>query len=182
MAHIERNWGDSFPTGWVWAQASAPFGEAFLVLTGGRFVIGPITTDSHVIGLRTRGGGGGGGRGGRGGMRRRNRDGAQSLSWDFRTTDLDRIVERRDACGGGLVLNATSRDRQRRLELHFSAPPASFGEPIPVPTVSEGFSARPGCRESYTAVVEIAAWQRQELVFTRRVPRAVLEFGGEFQC
>ena len=92
MAHIERNWGDSFPTGWVWAQASAPFGEAFLVLTGGRFVIGPITTDSHVIGLRTRGGGGG--RGGRGGMRRRNRDDAQSLSWDFRTTDLDRSPKR----------------------------------------------------------------------------------------
>ena len=38
-----------------------------------------------------------------------------SLGWDFRTTDLDAISDDRDPCGGSLYLNATSRNRQRVL-------------------------------------------------------------------
>lgn len=192
LAHVERNWGDAFPTGWVWAQATASTGDAFLVLTGGRFVIGPLTTHSHVIGLRTRAELGGS----RGSARYGRRRGWPALSWDFRTTDLDRVAEVRRPCDGLLAINATSRNGRRRLELVFSAPPRSFGARIPVPTTAEGFSDQPGCRESYTAVVELTAWQRptrdraasavvendEKLVHRTHIPRAVLEFGGDFQC
>lgn len=184
-AHVERNWGDAFPTGWVWAQASAAHGRAYLVLTGGRFVIGPLTTDSYVIGLRVP-------------AAEEDGSGAAGLAWDFRTTDLDRVHETRMPCDGALTVNATSRDGRRRLALWLRAPPRSFGAPIHVPTNDAGFSADPGCRESNTAVLTLAAWEqqtvrgaggrgaapREDLVlrYQAEVPLAVLEFGGNFQC
>ncbi len=178
LTHIERNWGDAFPTGWVWAQAAGANGSAFVVLTGGRFVIGPLTTDSYVIGLRvpSRGRGGDGLAGG--------------LSWDFRTTDLDRVADARRPCDGELAINASSRDGRRHLELRLAAPPPSFGERLPVPTSDRGFSDEPGCRESHVATLSLRAWERRrrrgELVEVPRhaaaVPLAVLEFGGGFQC
>ena len=70
--------------------------SAFLVLTGGSFVIGPLTTHSYVIGLRMP---------------------LQGLTWDFRTTDLDHVVDKRSACDGTLFVNATSRNKRRRLEV-----------------------------------------------------------------
>jgi hypothetical protein len=168
LAHIERNWGDSFPSGWVWAQATATDGRAFLILTGGRFVIGPLTTDSFVIGLRASVRGGGG----------------EKLRWDFRTTDLDRVAELRDPCAGRLALNATSRDGRRRLELLVEAPPNSFGERIMVPTVNDGFSDNPGCRESHVATARVGAWETRtgRVLLGLTMPLAVLEFGGGFQC
>ena len=188
LTHVERNWGDSFPTGWVWAQAAARNGSAYLVLTGGRFVIGPLTTDSYVIGLRGNFGGsvGGGGDGGEEGVDR-------ELSWDFRTTDLDRVVDSRRPCEGVLSINASSRNGRRWLQLELRAHPRSFGERIPVPTNEEGFSDQPGCRESQTASLSISAWEKRrsggrrdalEVVQRLRtvVPLAVLEFGGNFQC
>ena len=175
FAHIERNWGDAFPSGWVWAQASARAGSAFLVLTGGRFVIGPLTVDSYVIGLR---------------IPRRTAihagwEGSSALSWDFRTTDLDRVSDVRRPCDGLLALNATSRDRRRRLELLLTAAPASFGARIPVPTLTDGFSANPGCRESYKAHLTIRLYGTEvegsgPVVIDAQM--AVLEFGGEYQC
>ena len=176
-AHAERNYGDTFPTGWVWAQASAAGGAAHLILTGGRFVIGPLTTRSYVLGVR-----------------------AGALSLDFRTTDLDRVEEARHPCAGRFELNATSRDGRRRLRLRIAAPPASFGRPIPVPTL-DGFSAAPGAVESYAAVADLVAHARAPRGLARdvgldvdadgwldapllrtRIELAALEFGGAFQC
>jgi hypothetical protein len=164
LAHVERNYGDAFPTGWVWGQAASAAADAFLVLTGGRFVIGPLTTYSYIIGLR-----------------------AGALSWNFRTTDADRVVDVRRACEGALALNATSRDGRRRLELALAAPPATFGERIMVPTNRGYFSDKPGCRESYAATAHVAAWEREAggkyaLALRAAIPLAVLEFGGGFQC
>ena len=160
-AHIERNYGDSFPSGWVWAQAAAPAGSAYLVLTGGRFVIGPVTTNTYVIALRT-----------------------PAFQWDFRTTDLDRVAEARRPCDGVLRLNATSRNGRRRLELVLRAPPNSFGERIMVPTAADGFSDNPGCRESHVATADLVAWDAAagQALLRKRVGLAVLEFGGTFQC
>lgn len=179
LAHIERNYGDAFPTGWVWAQAAAPSGKAYVVLTGGRFVIGPLTTESYVIGLRARAEGGTNGTLGGDG---------ELLSWDFRTTDLDDITDMRRPCEGMLAINATSRSGRRRLELVLRARPRSFGAPIYVPTSHAGFSNDPGCRESNTATLTLSAWQterRGELGVRRlhtEIPLAVLEFGGDRQC
>jgi len=164
LTHMERNWGVTFPAGWVWAQAIAAGGACRLVLTGGLFAIGPLATQQYVVGLR-----------------------AGALAWDFRTTDLDGVSEARAPCAGALHLNLTSRDGTRRLGLSLRAPPETFGERIPVPTVG-GFSDVPGCRESYEAVATVVAAGRRsrraawaELgIWT--VPLAVLEFGGSYQC
>lgn len=164
LTHMERNWGVTFPAGWVWAQAIAAGGACRLVLTGGLFAIGPLATQQYVVGLR-----------------------AGALAWDFRTTDLDGVSEARLPCAGELRLNLTSRDGTRRLGLALRAPPESFGERIPVPTVG-GFSDVPGCRESYAAVATVvAAGRRVRLAAWAElgrwtVPLAVLEFGGNYQC
>ena len=174
LAHVERNWGASFPSGWVWGQATSTDGRTFLVFTGGRFVIGPLTTDSYVIGLRAVGRSGEGGEGGE----------DRQLNWDFRTTDLDRVREIREPCAGSLSINATSRDGTRRLSLRLSAAPSTFGARIMVPTMTDGFSDEPGCRESHVAKAHVVAWQvdsGRELL-RADIPRAVLEFGGGFQC
>ena len=34
LAHMERNYGEAFPEGYTWAQATAPHGAAFLLVTG----------------------------------------------------------------------------------------------------------------------------------------------------
>lgn len=177
VAHMERNYGDAFPTGYTWAQASAAGGALSLVVTGGLFVIGPLTTLSYVIGLRAgvHGAAGGG-------------VSPAPLSWNFRTTDLDRIRDARRPCDGTLTLNATSRDGRRRLVLLLAAPPSSFGAALPIPTQG-GFSSQPGCRESYVATARVVALSRasrgshaweQRLQMT--VPRAALEYGGSWQC
>ena len=202
-AHLERNWGESFPEGWVWAQAHAPSARAQLILTGGLFKVGPLTTNSYVVALRTpqsadaqsadaqsadaqsADGQSADGQSADG----QSADGGGALSWNFRSTDLDQISAARQPCAGRLLINATSRDRSRRLELRLFARPDTFGSPIPVPTL-DGFSAVPGCRESYAAIVELAAYERgagarAESWTTRlqmRVPLAALEFGGSFQC
>lgn len=93
----------------------------------------------------------------------------------------------RRPCEASLRLNATSRSGTRRLELLLAAPPATFGDPIPVPTPN-GFSAVPGCRESMRAAAHLTAWARAdraspfEVRLRLDIPLAVLEFGGTHQC
>jgi hypothetical protein len=220
LTHIERNYGDAFPRAWVWAQASAPPpAAAQLVLTGGQFVIGPIETQSFVIGLRAAAAaldGGhppsqsdGAGGSSNGGRHAGSKNSPAALVWNFRSTDGDAIHHERDACAGRLFVEATSRGGGRRLRVRLSAPPPSFGARIPVPTAG-GFSAEPGCRESYNATADITAWASHgrkgggagqgqpggegaggELgrdwvpewpLLRLRVPMAVLEFGGSYQC
>ena len=138
------------------------------MLTGGRFVIGPTSSEQWILGLRTSAG---------------DRD----LAWNFRTTDLDAISHAISPCEGSLALNLTARGRTRRLALTLRAPPASFSAPIPVPTPA-GFSEVPGCRESYAAVASLVASKRPSPrapwaeLGRWEVPLAVLEFGGTYQC
>ena len=189
--HIERNYGDAFPRGWVWAQASAPAPRAAqMVLTGGRFVIGPVETESFVIALRATAGAT------THGLRNQSKTTPtgrtpMALTWNFRTTDGDDIRHERFPCEGVLRLNATSRDGKRRLFVRIRAPPKTFGARIPVPT-AEGFMDSPGCRESYNATADLVAFARTsrwsgpwggvaaQVALT--VPMAVLEFGGIYQC
>jgi hypothetical protein len=121
--HMECNYGDMFPTGWVWAQgcsnpqsvegASHDFDGAgstssaatcaaaeqqsqlFFVMTGGLFKIGPVTTRSWVLALRW-----------------------ASEEWNFRSTDLDTVeVAQLSREQASIRLVATSRCRTRRMEV-----------------------------------------------------------------
>ena len=122
------------------------------------------------------------------------------VDWTFRTTDTDTIHAVRAPCEGWLALNATSADGRRRVTLMLHAPPHTYGERLPVPT-DGGFSAEPGCRESYHATVTLAAYEQRSVsqvlgreggwrrladversILQTQMPRAALEFGGSWQC
>ena len=126
---------------------------------------------------------------------------AGALALDFRTTDLDRVEEARHLCAGRFELNATSRDGRRRLRLRIAAPPASFGRPIPVPTLgrlprrrrsrrvvrrrrrprrARARAARARARD-VGLDVDADGWLDAPLLRTR-IELAALEFGGAFQC
>lgn len=165
VAHIERNYGEAFPSGWVWAQACTEGGTLCLVLTGGLFVVGPLTTRTYILALRGQ-----------------PANSTATLDWTFRTTDADRVSEVREACQGRLLLNATSLDGRRRAALRITAPVGTFGDRLLVPT-DGGFSDQPGCRESYDATVALVAHGRAPgLDVEATFPRAALEFGGTWQC
>ena len=53
-----------------------------------------------------------------------------------------------------------------------------------VPTLTDGFSDEPGCRESHSAVARLVAWdvRAEQPLLRLTIPLAVLEFGGSFQC
>ncbi|CBN77444.1 conserved unknown protein [Ectocarpus siliculosus] len=212
--HMEANYGESFPTGWVWAQGCSATkglcGNVFrdgeltnpdggsaqeasagrraaggkadglggskkdsatprFVLTGGRFVIGPITTTSFVLAFRS-----------------------ERHNWNFRTTDLDRIVVTASRKDHRLTLVAKSWGDNRVLKADIRAPEGSFGSAIYVPT-PEGFSNAPGCVESYAATARFRLYTKGDKLEGDGVTRplvlreevefklAALEFGGEYQ-
>ncbi|CAM9902697.1 unnamed protein product [Laminaria digitata] len=210
--HMEANYGESFPTGWVWAQGCSAteglYGNVFqdgevvddgsgfssdtkggsgtgigdggdeeesmetparFVLTGGRFVIGPVTTNSFVMAFRSK-----------------------EHSWNFRSTDLDRIAVKASRAENRLKLVARSWGGNRVLKADIHAPAASFGSAIYVPT-PEGFSDAPGCVESYAATATFRLYTKGDKADGDGVTRplvlreevefklAALEFGGDFQ-
>lgn len=241
LTHFEANYGDVFPTGWVWAQGcsitpmqtqntqsntetdttnsntntkthvenSARYGvepdidveknEKFhsdrkvhseghidsyihektctairyaalsgkrthFVLTGGRFVIGPLTTNQWVLAYRS-----------------------DDIEWDFRTTDLDKVEKHvLSYAEGRLKVTAKSRCGKRIMEIDIHAPPDSFGEAIFVPTHA-GWSNSPGCVESYAATATLKCYKKEnkradmQLIEEVVMPLSALEFGGLFQ-
>jgi hypothetical protein len=163
VLHAECNYGDVFPAGWCWAQGCNSGGTASFILTGGKFVIGPVVTSSWVLGYRS-----------------------SQLDWNFRTTDFDRVVASANCDDGRLSLRCTSRCGRRLMTIDIQAPQGSFGEPIYCPT-QVGWSNLPGCIESYTATARLRCFRRtgwrlrKKLVEDVQVPLAALEFGGDFQ-
>uniref|UniRef100_A0A7S4PYL0 AttH domain-containing protein n=1 Tax=Alexandrium monilatum TaxID=311494 RepID=A0A7S4PYL0_9DINO len=156
-AHMEGNYGRTFPQGWIWLQAIGASGGVQVVLTAGRFLsLGPLGISAVVMAYRS-----------------------PQLHWDFRTTDLDAICWRGSAAGGWFSAVARHWTRDEELRLTVQAPPGSFSDRLYFPTRS-GFSDTPGCRESYSAVVDVVAYRRGVALERQRVPLAALEFGGTY--
>lgn len=164
-AHLETNHGESFPQGWLYAQGTGVDG-AKLVLTGGRFVIGPVTTVTWLLCLRL--------------------PGLPPL--DFRTIDLDAMRVRRLSFKSKELVLEASRPWHRggstapNVTLQIRAPASSYpvGGGLFVPTV-EGFARSPGALESFdaTAEVRVRGLAGGEASYSLR--GCVLEFGGSFQ-
>ena len=127
LAHMEANYGSFFPTSWIWSQTISD--NVRLLLTGGKFLIGPIVTDSYIIAFRDR-----------------------ERSWNFHTTlHTDVVNVNFDACAGTLSLVAHHRFSfsSSELRVNISADPTSFSDPLYFPQRSVGFTNKPGCVESY---------------------------------
>mmetsp|Transcript_15599 Transcript_15599/g.19982 ORF Transcript_15599/g.19982 Transcript_15599/m.19982 type:complete len:483 (+) Transcript_15599:73-1521(+) len=158
--HMEANYGDSFPEGWSWAQGVSEDGKIQFILTGGKFVIGPFTTNTWIIGFRS-----------------------EAYQLNYRTTDCFNSIKANVSCTTKeLHLVATS---PLHPHITFSidicvAPEKEFSEPIYVPTKT-GFSDCPGCIESYAANAKVRIHEHNTLVEEIHLPHSALEFGGIFQ-
>jgi hypothetical protein len=165
--HIEGNHGSFFPNGWVWSQAILPDNKASFGLTGGKFEIGVLEPMTFILFVR--------------------RGDKRTI---FRTTGLDNIRYTVDGIDGFVNITAYSLGGMDRVNLIIkpksSISKGSFGSPLYIPTAT-GFTNRPGCIETYTAVANIIVseydYQNQSYVEKDRIefPLTALEFGGSFQ-
>jgi len=170
VAHTEKNWGASFPKGWIWSQSfSTGQSPRGLSLAGGSALPG---VQAYLIGYRS-----------------------EKLHWDFRPPfsmalgPLSPFLSvHHDSEAGSVKL--TVQSFCRRLVIRMKAPPETFF-PFPAP-LEEGH--RPGfAYESFKGKVLVEAWSRdwpwrpwvrvEEGVCGLSQdghPCAALEFGGSF--
>lgn len=164
FAHIEGNYGSSFPEGWIWAHSIAPDNTGSFSLALGKFSIAGFAPTNCIFYLRRRSG--------------------EILV--FRTTDMDFVQHTvNGADGGTLMLNATSFLKNARVQVTItpqSKKGENFGITVHVPT-AVGFSNKPGCVETYTAIATVRVFAgavnasvAEEYTF----PLSALEYGGTF--
>jgi hypothetical protein len=157
---MEKNWGSSFPKGWIWAegmhiQGSKP--DVLLALAGGfANVAGIEVPNQYLIGYRS-----------------------PILTWNFRPQDPAIFtVNQIDACQGVFSLTASSLGK--KLQIDIKADPKSFSS-VDGPT---GTGFQKDSVESYTAQITISAFTglTGQLAEKQVLNGAAIEFGGVFQC
>lgn len=171
FAHLETNYGALFPKAWVWVQGIDALGTTHLLVTGGKFVVGGITTMTYIVAYRSPSAG----------------------ALNFRTTDADSItVLEQDACAGRLSIGAAPSllsalwKRGLHISLSVSASVASFSDPLFVPTAA-GWSNDPGSVESFHARADVRVAARgsgagDAALESTSLTLVALEFGGDFRC
>jgi hypothetical protein len=164
-AHMEKNWGHSFPNRWVWAEAmdctdsstAFAFSGGDLSLWGKSLAI----NSSHLAGYRSR---------------------DKQLAWSFTPADslLNATI---DACSGLFSFDLIHNFLPRRLSVFMIAPAASLCTCLWGPA-AHGFA--PMSTESFLATVEVTAYKRlfdgYEILDRVVMPYAALEFGGAYRC
>jgi len=169
LVHLETNYGECFPEGWMYVQGhgSGSAEGVRLLLTGGRFKIGPLKPLTWLLCLRV--------------------PGLPAL--DFRTTDLDIVKVRRLS----VAEKELSLEFKRRLSwlkgssptvhLRLTAPPSTFSSDggLYVPTTF-GFARSPGAVESFAGTAEVRVTGLPEGKSCElKLEGCIFEFGGTFQ-
>ncbi|CDO69066.1 hypothetical protein BN946_scf184992.g15 [Trametes cinnabarina] len=169
-AHPEKNWGSSFPRGWIWAQAFSADGEHTLCLAGGEALPG---IQAYLVGYRS----------------------PACPDWDFRppwAVGVGPIAPfmqiRRDHIKGEVEL--TMSTWSRKLHVCIEAPPETF---VGVPGPLKDGHEPDYCHESFQAKVLVSAFRRawpwtewemvEEAVLGQTVDGTncgALEFGGSY--
>ena len=159
MVHMEKNWGDSFPTAWMWVQGYSPSTGATFAITYGPIDIlfQVISVDGHLAGYRNPQAG---------------------ISMDFRPDNSKKLVTY-DACNGVASFEFTTLTHTLSIQMQSNVDTYSgclYGP------MQNGF--RPVCKESFaaTAVVELRKNLFGKLVDRQEFTNAALEFGGDFRC
>ncbi|KAI0325789.1 hypothetical protein GY45DRAFT_198942 [Cubamyces sp. BRFM 1775] len=142
-AHAEKNWGASFPHGWIWAQAFSADGTRTLCLAGGAALPG---VQAFLVGYRSASG-----------------PSREALEWDFRppyalgVAGLAPFMHlRRDRARGTVELRVGTWSK--RLHVRIEAPPGSFvGVTAPLKDGHE----RDFAHESFKARVTVQAYRRR---------------------
>jgi hypothetical protein len=171
FVHVEKNWAEAFPAGWVWAQgmriSNASVKSAF-VLAGGPppspLVPGIVAGEAWLLGVR-----------------------AGALSWRFHPWDPTLFSASAQPCGdphATFRLTASQPLTGREVEVEVAAPARSFA-PLEVPT-RHGF--RQHSQHSYAATARVRMYERtggaggRVLVHSAEMPASALEFGGDRRC
>ncbi|BFZ59743.1 hypothetical protein YB2330_000759 [Saitoella coloradoensis] len=173
VAHQEKNWGESFPSGWIWAQAFSspkadtttnPASQTSICLAGGNL----LGMSAYLIGYRS-----------------------SKLSWTFlppfsfgwQDRGPSLYVDRSSANGN---FNITTSTPFRSLVIKAHGPPGTYID-LAAP-LSDGHE--PGfCIESFGGRMRVEAWERDwpwgawRLVESGEVGEAgtaAVEFGGAY--
>jgi hypothetical protein len=163
QAHQEKNWGEAFPSAWLWGQGIQKGNRSQFVFGGGRVSVGPVSIEPYLAAFRS--------------------PKANVTMSPDRPLYIDKEF---DACAGQLKM--TIKGPTRTLRIEASAPPASFG-PVSIPT-KNGFLANAG-EESFSAHYRVQSFVhdpvlglfgKDRLEDEQEFDNAALEFGADYHC
>mmetsp|Transcript_11816 Transcript_11816/g.16507 ORF Transcript_11816/g.16507 Transcript_11816/m.16507 type:complete len:156 (+) Transcript_11816:3-470(+) len=152
---MEKNWGREFPSAWMWSQAlGGSNGSIQFLATSVK--VSPLAPLLSLVGVR-----------------------APGIHWDFRLLEFKNMTHYLGKQTG--TWNFVAQRGQRELRVNLTAPTDSFSERLLVPTPS-GFTNATGvgAMESYIAQLSFVANEDDVEVLRASIPRAALEFGGQF--
>lgn len=165
FAHLETNYGSSFPGAWIWAQGVAPDGRSQFVSTITEIGLNGLAT-VQIFALAYR---------------------SPAFNLTLRSPDLAKMWLQRHACAGHVILDGADLLGHHRATLVINSSTAAgeargFSTPLYAPT-HRGFLRDPGCVESFWANAILRVHDpRGALVASDEFQLAALEFGGEWRC
>lgn len=164
--HQEKNWGDTFPTAWVWLEGINEDNSAHIALSGGKVPLGKDYMTSWLAGYRSK-----------------------TLNWNFiggeelpiAAIPVGTIIHTEiDACAGTFHFSAVNP--VQKFIIDASAPKDLFF-PVSIPTMN-GFQENGGI-ESFDATIIVSAYKNQRhptLIEKTVFQGAALEFGAGYRC
>ena len=156
VAHMEKNWGESFIEAWVWAEGVNPATDVYFSLSSGLIKELSFEIPAQLSGYRNP---------------------AKGIHCSFHPANSEHTLQH-DGCAGTATLDVRSLECHVVIQLY--AAPNSFSSCLVTPQ-PDGF--RLGCVESYTAVANITV---HEVLYgvkdSQIIPLAALEFGGLYMC
>ncbi|XP_063448575.1 uncharacterized protein LOC134728095 [Mytilus trossulus] len=158
VVHMEKNWGNSFPKGWIWSQGVSRQNISF-ALSGGLVSLGGITTTQYLMGYRNL---------------------AKNLNLNYRPGNA-MFSATHNGCGGLFEIKVYGVLHE--IHLSASADLSTFSDCLYGPEIT-GF--RQACIESYDAIINITVFKREFLslkkIDTQIIKFSALEFGGTYTC
>ncbi|MCK5584072.1 MAG: hypothetical protein KAI33_09780, partial [Elusimicrobiales bacterium] len=158
-AHIEKNWGRSFPSKWIWSQGIGDNNNSHYAIAGGEVDFGIFKMTAFLAGFHT-----------------------PKISWDFKPQQGTVFKALINGCEGTFSIALASRGRNLIIE---SAANINTFSKVSIPT-PEGFVSDGG-EESFSATTTIEAYEVNmagvhRLVEKKTFKNAALEFGADYMC
>ena len=158
-AHIEKNWGKSFPSKWMWSEGITDNNNSHYAFGGGEVDFGAFKMTSYLVGFHT-----------------------QKISLDFKPQQGTFFKTFINGCNGNFSMVIARYGKQ--LVIDSSTDAKSFGK-VTIPT-AKGF-ARNGGVESFSARTTIEAYEvgvtgNSTLIEKKTFTNSALEFGANYMC
>jgi hypothetical protein len=162
--HFEKNFGQAFPSAWMWLQGTSQDGRAHVALAGGelRFDRLKMQMTTYMIGYRS-----------------------ETVEALFRPSEIETAFYTSiDPCGGSFKMRATNLEYELILEA--KTDPKTFGS-VSIPT-RDGY-VRNGGRESFSTKITVEVYRnnwaaqflKDRLIERREFENSALEFGAAYQ-